>query len=360
MFYMFISLNHNFSSLNNNIAVENHCYVEVGKEHDAKVLSKKLFAVHVTRMFPQDGILKASLAGKESILGGMPVELFPDFRCTVHFSLGEMVRPVDGVISWEDYPFAVVSPLSELLPQLINLNCYDTFILGDYYLNQATTLVVPISYQGMHTLPCDVYYYNPLTTTLRQAVDEAIDKQDGWHIRMSSEDNEEHVAPAWLDDINVNTPSFFAPLREKYPHLSIGCRFTAIDGEAYRFGKIELLLYALAKHYLPLEQENSSSPIATEEVQSCKEKLLKEAKAIASYANTLPFSQQALDVFNTDYARLLSWINILTADLHLRTAFQKTIMQAPPEYWVQINRYRSSPEELLLFLEANLSNLPTL
>lgn len=88
-------------------------------------LGKLLFAVHATDHFPKDGILHAGYGVHEEI-----PEWVPNVRCTLHFSLGELVRPVgtgeEQWMTWENKLFAIVVPLENLFPQLINLNCYVT------------------------------------------------------------------------------------------------------------------------------------------------------------------------------------------------------------------------------------------
>lgn len=203
----------------------------------AKTLGQRLFAVHATQYLPVDNAIQARLAGMELVQPEF------DFRCTVHFALGELVRPVEGVMSWEEFPFAVVTPLVELLPQLINLNCYDSFILADYRIGSAATFVLPIGYTENIPTACSLYYYDPLHCSLRQAVDEVIAAKGGWAVRMSEEDREDELREAWHNGVNINTPEFFAPLLKNRPYLSIGCRFDPLDGEAYRFGQLENFFY---------------------------------------------------------------------------------------------------------------------
>ncbi len=322
-----------------------------------ETIAQKLYAVHVTRRLPQDGILHAGIGGKESLVGPIPEELFPDFRCTVHFSLGEMVRPVEGVISWEDCPFAVVTPLSEILPQTINLNCYDTFILGDYLLGEKAILVMPLSYPIPGRIPCELHLYDPLSCTLREAVDEAIAMRGGWAVRMSSDDREDELAEAWFDGMNINQPSFFASLLQMRPHIAFGCRFEPLDGEAYRFGEIENILYSIAFSYLPLNSEMANR-MSRDELCELARELVEKAGALSRYVDRLPFSEKSLEVYRRNHERLLSWVNILEADIHLRTLYGRTLMQSAEELWRRIDTYRTSLEELNSFLDASWNLFP--
>lgn len=106
--------------------------------NQADLLLDKIFAVHATRNLPYVDYLKAGLGGKEL---NAPC---PEVRKTVHFALGELVRPVKELMDWEDCPYALVTSLRNLLPQLLNINCYDTFILGDFRLHPDIYLILPI------------------------------------------------------------------------------------------------------------------------------------------------------------------------------------------------------------------------
>lgn len=95
-------------------------------------LCEKLFAVHATNKLPAEGILYAGFGGAR-FTHEVGNHLYPNVRWTVHFALGELVRPVgDDWMNWENSPYAVVTPLKSLMPQLININCYDTFVLGNF------------------------------------------------------------------------------------------------------------------------------------------------------------------------------------------------------------------------------------
>lgn len=204
--------------------------------------NRVLFAVHATDQFPKDGVLYGGYGNPDEIPAGIP-----NIRRTVHFSIGELVRPIgvgeDEWMTWENKSNAVVVPLESLYPQLINLNCYDTFILGDLALSPEMFLVAPkgTAAKGNFT----VFEYEP-ETSLREAVDELIASQGGWKVTMSAENIDEEYAPALVDGVNINTYDFFSPLLEKIPYLSLGVRWEALHGEAWRFAQLELLMMSLA------------------------------------------------------------------------------------------------------------------
>jgi hypothetical protein len=82
-----------------------------------EILLDKIYAVHATRCLPDPDYLRAGF----SLDNVSPLEktMMPKARQTLHFALGELVRPVEGFMSWEDCRYAVITPLQVLLPQLI-------------------------------------------------------------------------------------------------------------------------------------------------------------------------------------------------------------------------------------------------
>jgi len=330
--------------------------------YDQKILGEKIFAVHATSIYPREGVLQAGLGDKLKGVPGykkVPVDLYPDFRCTLHFALGEMVRPVEGAGSWEGCAFAVVTPLSEILPQTINLNCYDTFILGNYELQESATLVVPLEERSRvpEKRSYQVYFYDS-GTSLREAVDQVIEQKEGFHIRMLTTDREDELVEAYLEEANVNTVEFFAPLREERPYLSVGCRFDPLEpvnGEAYRFGSLETAFYLVALSYLKEEEaEGLTLPLLKE----IRENLVYERDLVRTMVSSYPFSTRVLDDFTRKDQHLQSWINIIDVDIQLRQFFGKTVMTAPEEKWEAICLYRWKTEELFTFLQGELEWLP--
>ena len=336
---------------------------------DAETLSQRLFAVHATRILPQEGVLKAALGYLSSYIDDYPIELFPDFRCTVHFSLGELVRPRENMITWEDCPFAIVTPLESILPQTINVNCYDTFILGDYILDERATLVLPVEYRDRFpSKPVyRLYYYDQECCSLRQAVDAVIAEQGGWPIRMTNEDKYTTLMGAWFDGVDINTFSFFSPLHQAYPHLSIGCRSHHLHGDAYRFGELETLIYTIVWHYLPWVKDGlgghiDDAPLSfkmmnTEALIETRNTLMEKAIYLEGFVAGLPVPESASAPFKSNYRRLLSWITIIDADIKLRTVHGKTLTQPPRAYWIEIDRFRFAPEELEAYLEGLVDTL---
>jgi hypothetical protein len=205
-------------------------------------LGKLLFAVHATDQLPINGMLYAGYGIPEEIPEGIP-----NIRRTLHFAIGEVVRPIgtgeDEWMTWENKPYAIVVPLENLYPQLINLNCYDTFILGDLTLTHEMFIVAP---RGTVLSGPDLLFEYDTTETLREAVDTLIASQGGWKVTMSAENLDENYAPAFVDGININTYEFFTNILDQLPYLSLGIRWEPLHGEAWRFANLEMRIMGLA------------------------------------------------------------------------------------------------------------------
>jgi hypothetical protein len=174
--------------------------------NQADLLLDKVYAVHATRTLPEVDYLRAGWGFGDFTTAQKA--LLPQVRKTVHFSLGELVRPVEGFMSWEDCPYALVTPLRTLLPQLINVNCYDTFIFGNLKLAPNSYLILPVGIADMAESKATIVTYDPQNKTLREAVDELIFSKGGWGIEMNSDDIEDELHEAYLNGNNVNKPDF--------------------------------------------------------------------------------------------------------------------------------------------------------
>lgn len=259
--------------------------------HANESLGKNLFAVHATDQFPINGFLYAGYGSPDTIPEGTP-----NVRRTLHFSIGELVRPIgtgeEQWMTWEDKLYAIVVPLESLFPQLVNLNCYDTFILGDLRLNEEMFVVAPRGTiaNGKYNL----YEYDP-GTSLREAIDHVIASQNGWKVTMTAENEDEQYAPALVDGININTFEFFSPLLEQMPYLSLGLRWEPFHGEAWRFVELEMMTMALVyypehfqnrdeleEHILVLEETYLNAPQFSEISKETLLEIIKLVKQLQS------------------------------------------------------------------------------
>ena len=321
---------------------------------------EKLFAVHATERLPAEGVLYAGFGGQrfEQKLGEA---LYPDSRMTVHFALGELVRPVgDNWVSWEDSPYAVVTSLESLFPQIINLNCYDTFILGNFTMGEGSTLILP---EGeLSKLPKDHHYavwtYDPSMGKIRDVVDKVIASKNGWSVRMHSNDMEETLAAAYLQGtgININTQDFFKPIKELFPYIGIGLRFEKLDGEGHLFSKLESA--ALESAETLLDPTFGNDDVRYANTAKNRRTLQKTLQKIDSFINTSSFSPLAKQNYQDKKTKLLNWINILDAELDLNKSCQKTLRGASADIWEKVAELRDDKEGLQQFLESVSDSLP--
>jgi hypothetical protein len=157
------------------------------------------------------------------------------FRPSTHFALGELVRPqCEGKISRENKKFAIVTPLKNLIPQLLSLNVYDRYILGDFNLTNDSMVLVPVleAVQFRSLYPnLNIVSYDPIKG-LRQSIKDLIDECGGWHF--ISFENDEKLSP-WAPAIsssfdcrNINTPEFFAPILREQKNVAFGAHCSSL------------------------------------------------------------------------------------------------------------------------------------
>ena len=102
----------------------------------ADQLKKSIWAVHAARVLPKQGILSPYIAN----VNGSPEEI-AGISNTIHFALGELVRP-HGKNSWENHSIAVLTPLSGIINQTVNIFAHDTFINGPWKIAEEAIILV--------------------------------------------------------------------------------------------------------------------------------------------------------------------------------------------------------------------------
>uniref|UniRef100_A0A6C0HMV6 Uncharacterized protein n=1 Tax=viral metagenome TaxID=1070528 RepID=A0A6C0HMV6_9ZZZZ len=203
----------------------------------------KICAVHATNYFPEK---------MKIISGGVFNNKSDDTtaRGRIHFALGTMAMPhghsrdqIEYDNTWENKKYAIIVPLGHLVNQLLNLNCYDTFILGNYNILPDSIIIIPDDEKRIHhDIPdtMKVETYTP-GTPIRQTIDEAITKYKYWNIKMENECFTDSIATIIGDDTNtnVNTSIFFESFLSKYPYVSWGSDADSEIGTAFRFHLID-------------------------------------------------------------------------------------------------------------------------
>lgn len=200
-------------------------------------IETKIYAVHSTNFYPLDNTIHVVYPKNRPEIG--------IFRPTTHFALGELVRShSQGAYSWEGKKFAIITPLKDIMPQMISLNTYDSFILGDFKLTSDSVLVYQTQLAAEVRPGITAVAFDPAKKTLRQAIDEVIKSKGGYQIRMREEGAQ--VAEALMDGRNINSLEFFSPLIRKYPHASFGAHMGSVYGQGYDYGYLDMFLTELA------------------------------------------------------------------------------------------------------------------
>lgn len=309
-------------------------------------MERRIFAVHATRFVPVGGIVRAGaaevLSSGEKSIDSEP----PSFRPTLHFALGELVRDHDGV-SWEQCPYAVVLPLGSLKSQLLNLNTYDTFILGDLRLSKEAILIMPKSQSHQAPPGVGVEFYDEKVETLRIAVDRVIAKFGGWHIQME-EKTPTLDSVGMIGDYNLNSAVFFEPFLRDNPRVAFGSHTESQTGTAFRFGVIEQALNRMAKGYGFGMRMNTNEMIFIRNYAA--HHLGRLEKEIVGGG----FPDAGLMTFRAKRDNVLGWLNFFDADLQLRLKFGVTLQRADPHLIVQAMELRRDPVALREYLSKHL------
>lgn len=312
---------------------------------------ERLYAVHATSILPKGNILRAGL-GRQPFQSTLAQRLYPDLRATVHFSLGELVRPIqvgEKIYGWEESPYAIVIPLKNLLYQTISLNCYDLFTLGSVSLDsEEVTLVIPEG--DLSLLPEDRRYavrtYDPALKRVREVVDEVIEMKRGWHVRMSEGRSEDDLNPAFVEGtrVDINHREFFSSLKSAYPHISIvGLRWRPLEGEGYLFGLLEQqtapLIHALMDPSFSAEQP---PVIDIKDFENQLFALYETVAKIDRFVRESPYLMPQKMEYEEKRMAIETWLNILMVELELNRMLGKTLRGAPPKIWEEVDAWRHS------------------
>lgn len=228
-----------FAKLSFNSWKQNHLVTTSLSPPSYNEILKHVVAVHATKRLPNDGVLKPLSNIDDN------VKKYFLIANNIHFSLGELARPIHTQ-SWEECPYAVITPLKTLMPKLLNLSAQDTFIHRELILTEESTLVVPektnlSSFTGKVT----IVTYDPTLLSLRKAVDAVIKQNKRWALSMP--DHSYFLgSEALFNNKNINTPDFFKELFKRHPgKFSFGDHCHSMIGDAYLLGWIRFLSYVL-------------------------------------------------------------------------------------------------------------------
>ena len=316
------------------------------------LLLDKLYAVHATRRLPGAEALQAGWTLQQ--FNPLEKALLPKIRKTVHFALGELVRPVEGFMSWEDCPYAVVTSLRNLQAQLLNVNCYDTFIFGDLKLTPDIYVVLPIEIAKKIKIKtrATLVTYDSNLKTLRQAVDELIHQKGGWHIEMNSDDIEDELHPAHLNGHNINTLEFFEPLKREQPCLAVGLRFDPLEGEHYRLSQIEQHLMRFAMQLISRDSQKITgfTTLSNTQLEQTLVQVDKHFKKWSRSLKKFKWNAESRQAYKQLAHEIKRWKSLINEELQLRTTYGKTLVSAPESFLLDCAKLLDQPEPLHTFI----------
>ncbi|MCI0614996.1 hypothetical protein L0244_18555, partial [bacterium] len=300
-------------------------------------------------ILPENGALKAGaqdIFASDEWQGDEP----PSFRPTIHFALGELVQEHSD--SWEENPYAVVSPLKNLEGQLVNVFPHDTFVLGDLSLQEGMIVLVPKG-TDISKIPqgIEVKEYDP-KVGLRRTVDSTISEKQGWHVQMKPE-GVAIGSVAHIEDAEINDSKFFQSLFEKYPHISFGTHVDSERGDAFRFGVIEQTIEQVMKNY-----SDHWSRFSTVEVSFQRSLIVHNLQRLEQTIENSSINPQALQAFEEKKGKLLGWLNIIDCDLETRQRLGRTFTGASESVQKMVRARRNDPAKLREFVDERYVELP--
>ncbi len=284
------------------------------------LIEKKVLAVSVLREIPNSNVIEPNYLDFEHF--DKPYELPTKVKFGTNFALGEMVRS-HSAGSWENRTVAIVKPLGEL-NGLININPYDTLVLGNILLTPNTTLIVP---KGTQVRSVEggykVFEYDPQEMNLRTAVDRVIEAENGWSIRMKENVNEQVDAEFEIGGQTYKTSSFFKEFLSDKPHVSIGNELISLNGHSFRFGIISQVLVRYLNSFSSLHNDFGQRYFSFQLhiIEHHMKSLVK-----SGVLENLPVDTKE-KVFRT-FKIADGMLNIGRLDQYLRTQYSKTLVNS--------------------------------
>lgn len=270
---------------------------------------KTLYAVHVTRKIPQDGVLRMS---RQNAIG----------RLTQHFSLGQMVTPHYWG-NWEDMPMAILAPASSLKNQLVNINMEDTFIVGDFKIPRNSIFIAreDISIPENFPIPTVRFSKNEkIRTTIQKFLK---------HPSQKFEDTPDY----WKStELSENNPSY------KY-HSETA------------FERIESIITDTMEAFYKNKPEDIFLVDINDNLKSLKISL----QEILPLIQSMPLDTVARSSLNEKLQKLNQAVNILEAESKLLDLHKKTLRPLIPTYGEKIQTLSSSPEQLWDFINQHIN-----
>lgn len=286
---------------------------EFEKVLPASLVREKLYAVHATNFFPNNGVI---------IADGRDLSI-PILRSEIHFSLGGLV-PAHISGNWEKHKYAVVTPLLELEPQLANLMVFDTIIYGDFKIPKSAILVIPED-ASINSLPegINVHRYSS-NITLREAIEKVIESNSGWIVKANYGDGRSNDKAIIQNGTNINSPIALKEILDLHPNVSF------LNGVQTKGDIISHWSRFLLKYFTMKERLYISTP-----------QLKFEKKKLELFAANIRNDVQALNltgISKNGYLRFKSKVKYLNyfldLEIELREKYGRSIFSSDPKVWI--------------------------
>lgn len=302
----------------------------------ADVLRARLFAVHATNFFPENGVISA---------GNNPD---PSFRPGIHFSLGEVVRPHEharDTYSWDNMTYALVMPVGAIEEQLVNIETYDSFSLGDVRLSPEAIYVVPEA--QVDRVPRGAHYVTyGGSLTMRQAVNQAIKISKAWKLTMKN-----RVGLGWpaeRNGQNINHRAFFAPLLKENPQMGYGSHLNSEVGEGFRFGYIDQALQTMIPAF-----GSHGMNMTHAEIQFLTTVIRHNLDKLDAFVRRNGFAAEVVANYLAKRQEALSWLSFVEIDNEIRSEYGFTLLKMDSDLLVPLfalKRDRQKLKEAVLAL----------
>lgn len=337
-------------------------------ELSSQELMKNLIAVHVTDYLPINNKQIAGNCGQKLNNDTFNLtNITPEFRHTLHWSLGNVAPEHDGCTekafggcanTYSKRKYALVTRLENLAPQLLNIFAYDTIIIGNYNLSTKDWLVAPRGTIIQGAGDFNIFYYNPEVCTLEEAVQSVIvEKLNGWKIRFTGIGDLHDKAYLDHSNVEINNPVFLSPIITEL-NVSFGTHELSISGwqSSYICALETIGSYVMAlflevnPDYLDQLQTNK------QEVAIAKIVVKHALKDLKEYAEKLVrLPTNVMNDFLTYLRNLKCWFDLLEVEQMLNNN-QRTLVGAGVELRNKLLELLSDRDSMIAFAENNLNS----
>jgi hypothetical protein len=196
------------------------------KTYSVEELGAQFSAVHLTSVFPKEGVIKGKMVGYPDDSNHRFYQTMRDYpRGGSFWALGAGIIDHPGA-HFETRPYGIVVPLRHTYEQLMNISPFDIFVLGDFDLKNKPGAVVFIPETEKTSAvafgQASIRYYQG---DLRAAIQLYLKEEaKTWEVQLiTAKDGAfAYQDQALINGHNINSPSTFSSLLARYPYVSYG------------------------------------------------------------------------------------------------------------------------------------------